>query len=508
MEDGQSRYEMLEEIGRGGMGTVYKARDRKLDRIVAMKRIHPSLSSDTLAVGRLQREARVAAALEHPNIVHIYDVLRDEEGVTIAMEHVPGESLADRIDKHGPLQPALALAICRKVGEALAAAHRENVLHLDVKPSNVLLSERGEPKLTDFGIAVWQSDLGEMTRELVGTPEYAAPEQADTNRQPDAQADVYALAAMLYACLTGENPRVIRESNIPSGFRRILLKALARKPEERHYSMEAFLAELQRVNLSSGKSRGWLAAAILAISVIFAVGAYFVYEDSGEESAELTVASVGPESDSRESVVPQAASDQVPAPPKIAAELERVWVYKTVTSHGYALGFVKNTGEAPIENPRVDMEFFDAQGKSLVQAFAFGTFDLLEPGMRAPVKVLLEPYPEGYDRYNAEVEARGLYIPSSRLAKLTVLKKEFERGKVGSDRLRARIRNDDKMAVRFAKVVAIFYDDKDQVIEVASGYAKDRKLEPGDESDVDVVVHPLGGADPARFELFALATVR
>jgi serine/threonine protein kinase len=323
MKPESERYELQDEIGKGGMGTVYRARDRKLQRLVALKRLHSNLATDALAVGRLQKEASLAATLEHPNIVRIYDVIRDEQGAFITMEHVSGESLAAHIEKYGALRPYQAMSICQKVGEALWFAHSKGVVHLDVKPANILIAGSGEPRLTDFGIASWIQDQGELTRELMGTPEYAAPEQAKADMKPDARADVYSLAATLYAMITGKSPHVIRESEIPKPFRPLLLKALSRDPQGRHADMDAFLSGLRAVN--PHKRSPWPALAVAGVSLfVIALLAWVLVstEPDAEPAPETTAVIAKVEKPKRDPVTPAKTSGTIAPAPEAKAEFE------------------------------------------------------------------------------------------------------------------------------------------------------------------------------------------
>ncbi|MCY4631998.1 MAG: protein kinase, partial [bacterium] len=176
------RYELRRRLAQGGMATVYLARDRQLDRQVAIKMLHPQVAADPTFAERLRREARAAAGLSHPNIVGVYDWGRQGERYFIVMEYVSGHSLAEIIAARGPLGPKAAAAIAFEIAAALAFAHRAGIVHRDVKPQNVLLSNDGHVKVTDFGIATMMgggpsAGLTE-TGTVVGTASYLSPEQA------------------------------------------------------------------------------------------------------------------------------------------------------------------------------------------------------------------------------------------------------------------------------------------------------------------------------------------
>jgi serine/threonine protein kinase len=195
------RYRLDERIGSGGMGTVWRATDRELDRVVAMKRPHEAGN------GRLRYEAKIAAGLQHPNIVTVYDVINDGDDRWLVMEYVPSRSLAEILaDKH-TLPPAQVAHLGAQIAGALAAVHAKGVVHGDVKPGNVLVTEGGIAKLTDFGVSrtVWGEVTLTGTGPVVGTPAYLAPEVADGER-PTAASDVYSLGATLFAAVEGNLP--------------------------------------------------------------------------------------------------------------------------------------------------------------------------------------------------------------------------------------------------------------------------------------------------------------
>ncbi|MEV7735094.1 serine/threonine protein kinase [Streptomyces sp. NPDC088921] len=204
------RYRILDRIGQGGMGTVWRAHDTVLGRNVAVKRLHPQprLSEDDLATlfERTRREARSAARISHPNVVVVHDVVDDEGLPTIVMEYVPSTTLADLIRAHGPVPPEEAARIGLGVLAALRAAHRAGVLHRDVKPANVLLTDDGRVVLTDFGIAQ-ASDTSTLTvtGQLVGSVDFIAPERL-AGAVPGPEADLWALGATLFEAVDGHSP--------------------------------------------------------------------------------------------------------------------------------------------------------------------------------------------------------------------------------------------------------------------------------------------------------------
>jgi len=251
-----SRYQILEEVGRGGMAVVYKARDLTLGRIVALKVLPPQFTFETEFVQRFLHEARTAATLDHPNIVTIYDVGEANGFYYIAMKYIEGRSLRKVIEQEGALDLARVTRIIGQVANALDYAHQGQIVHRDVKPSNILLHARGQAILSDFGIAKAAAGT-RLTRTgiLVGTPEYMSPEQA-RGGELDWRTDIYSLGIVCYEMLTGrvpfaadtphailhahiyEPPPPLRSINpqIPPIVEESILKALAKNPEERYPS--------------------------------------------------------------------------------------------------------------------------------------------------------------------------------------------------------------------------------------------------------------------------------
>src|SRR4030095_7415727 len=172
-------YQLLEQIGEGGMGTVFKAYHPALDRYVALKIIHPAFREDQTFIARFQREARLVAKLEHPHIVPIYDYSEYEKVAYLVMKCIEGSTLKDRLAQ-GPLNFYEVLQVVDSVGSALAYAHSQGVLHRDIKPSNVLLGTNGVKYLADFGLArIAQAEVSTLSSEsTLGTPHYVSPEQA------------------------------------------------------------------------------------------------------------------------------------------------------------------------------------------------------------------------------------------------------------------------------------------------------------------------------------------
>lgn len=257
---------MLEElVGTGGMSSVYRAHDRLLERNVALKILHDSYLDDESAVERFRREARSVAQLSHPNIVTVIDRGEEDGHLFIVFEYVPGENLKQYVGRQGPCPVREAVEIAVEVGRGLAFAHRQGIVHRDVKPQNVILDGDGRPKVTDFGIARSldvEKDVT-LTGTVLGTSDYIAPEQA-SGRPVVTQTDVYSLGCVLFELLTGDVPfhgesfvavamRHIHEPppsvlerrpDVPLRVAGAVQRAMAKEPDDRFGSMDAFVAEL------------------------------------------------------------------------------------------------------------------------------------------------------------------------------------------------------------------------------------------------------------------------
>lgn len=258
----RGRYRLLEDLGHGGMATVYRGHDERLSRDVAVKVLNPGLASNAVLRARFVQEAKTMARLgTHPRVVQIYDFGQDEEDnrLFIAMELLAG-TLQQVLERHGPLPPRLASDLMARVLEVLEVAHEQQIIHRDMKPSNILLTHEGAPKVGDFGIAriVRPREQGHLTRTGagVGTWAYMAPEQKRDAGTVDHRADIYGAGATLFALLANHEPHDIDRADtwreqleaIPAPLREVVLRATRYQPEERYQSaaeMRRALAEVR-----------------------------------------------------------------------------------------------------------------------------------------------------------------------------------------------------------------------------------------------------------------------
>ncbi|MHC4250366.1 MAG: protein kinase domain-containing protein, partial [Planctomycetota bacterium] len=265
------RYEVLERIGSGGMGTVFRARQLPIDRIVALKVLSPDLAGDKRYIRRFVREARAAGALNHPNVVLVHDVGRVEGHPYICMEHVDGTTVERMLRERGRLAPDEAVSIAVDVARALEKAHASGIIHRDIKPDNILVDTRGVVKLADLGLARGPLPAGaeSVTRDGIGmgTPCYMSVEQARDARRADARSDIYSLGATLYHMVTGqvpfdgdsavdvlmraaEDPLVSpaeRVPGLPGSVVQAIERMMAKDASARYQTASALLADLEAV---------------------------------------------------------------------------------------------------------------------------------------------------------------------------------------------------------------------------------------------------------------------
>lgn len=249
----EGRYELLDEGKKGGFGIVHRARDVKLNRIVAVKKILTSRITDQQAMARFKGEAEAIASMNHRNIVMVFDREIDCEEPFIVMEYIEGGTLGDFLKSRGGKLPlSEALTLMQGVAQGLAYAHRKNLIHRDIKPANILIAEdQGTvvPKLVDFGLARMGASELSVSGYGLGTPFYMPPEQLRDAKNINHTADIYALGKVLYVVLTGEEPHNVDESLLPPApaLVEIVRKCLKTKPEERYFSVDEFIAALGRL---------------------------------------------------------------------------------------------------------------------------------------------------------------------------------------------------------------------------------------------------------------------
>ena len=299
-------YRIEELLGRGGMGEVHRATDLRLGRPVALKLLAPSVATDE----RLLRESRLAAGLDHPNVIPIYEAGEREGRLFIAMRYVDGGDLKALLRREGALDPARAVAIAAQVADALDAAHRRGLVHRDVKPSNVLLDSqdgREHCYLADFGLTQSASERGPADGQFMGTIDYVSPEQI-RGEPLDGRADQYGLACLLFECLTGTVPyrrrsdvaaifahleepvpaASEREAELPAALDAVLARGMAKRQEERYESCDALVAAVREalgLDASAAPRSRRLALALGAAALVAAAAIAVLALGRGEPAA-------------------------------------------------------------------------------------------------------------------------------------------------------------------------------------------------------------------------------
>jgi serine/threonine protein kinase len=275
------RFEIIEEIGQGGMGTVYKAYDSKIREVVALKLLKPEIASDPEVIERFRNELKLARQVSHRHVCRMYDLGEEWLSIYISMEYVAGEDLKSFIRRSGHLTEAKAVGLAGQIAAGLGEAHRLGVVHRDLKPQNVMIDKDGNAKIMDFGIARSLHTRGVTgTGVIIGTPEYMAPEQAE-GRDIDHRVDIYALGAILFEMVTGRvpfegatplsivlkhrseppaDPQTIN-TQISTGLSRIILKCLAKSREDRYQSAAEVLEDLAAVERGLPMTRQMTAGA-------------------------------------------------------------------------------------------------------------------------------------------------------------------------------------------------------------------------------------------------------
>ncbi|HUI90028.1 MAG TPA: serine/threonine-protein kinase [Anaerolineales bacterium] len=266
-------YRIIEQLGQGGMATVYKAYHAALDRYVAIKALHPAFGEDQSFLARFQREARLIAKLEHPNIVPVYDYAEHEGRPYLVMKFIEGDTLKARLTK-GPLTSAEIEKVVDTVGSALAYAHKQGILHRDIKPSNVLVANDGQLYLADFGLArIAQSGESTLSSDMImGTPQYISPEQAMGKKDLDEGTDIYSFGVMIYEMVVGQVPfnadtpfSIIHDHiysplplphsvnpKVPESVERVLLRALAKERADRYPDVDSLVTAFKEAWTSAG----------------------------------------------------------------------------------------------------------------------------------------------------------------------------------------------------------------------------------------------------------------
>ncbi len=264
------RYQIIEELGKGGMGKVYKALDTEIKEKIALKLINPEISADKKTIERFQNELKFARKISHRNVCRMYDLNKEEGNYYITMEYVPGEDLKSVIGMMGQLSGGKAISVARQVCEGLTEAHKLGVVHRDLKPQNIMIDKEGNARIMDFGIA--RSIKGKGITDagvMIGTPEYMSPEQAEV-KEVDQRSDIYSLGVILYEMATGrvpfegetpfgiamkhksempKDPRAIN-AQILEDLSKVILRCMEKDKEKRYQSAGEVRAELERIEKS------------------------------------------------------------------------------------------------------------------------------------------------------------------------------------------------------------------------------------------------------------------
>lgn len=285
------RYESLGELGRGGMGIVYKARDRETGEVIAIKVLKGDIASDTQILDRFKNELRLARQITHRNVARLYEFHRSNETVYLSMEFVEGESLRSLLQRSGKLPVDQALTLAKQLASGLAEAHRQSIAHRDLKPENIMLGPHNELKIMDFGISRSFAADVTATGAIIGTPAYMAPEQAE-GRPVDHRTDIYAFGLVLYEMFTGEQaftgdtavtlalkqirerpkaPRAV-DPTLPKHIEAAILKCLEKDPGQRFQSVEEAVQALEGAPVRSRRPFPWKAVAVGAAVVVLAAG--------------------------------------------------------------------------------------------------------------------------------------------------------------------------------------------------------------------------------------------
>jgi serine/threonine-protein kinase len=420
------RYEVLGELGQGAMGIVYKGKDPRIGRVVALKTIHPgtALSKDEQKefYERFYREAQTAGNLSHPNIVTIFDADEDREANIsfIAMEFIEGQSLQQLLDGDKIFTPLETLKIVVQIAEGLAYAHRNGIIHRDIKPANVILTPENRVKITDFGIARIESSSLTRTGQFLGTPYYMAPEQI-AGGQIDGRSDLFSLAVVFYQLLTREKPfsgnnittilyKIVNQEPLPatrlniglsSGFDLVLMRGLAKRPEDRYQDGEQFAADLRQLLAGKPPIHAGADATLMVSQFPAAARTIDASQLPGPAStgpATAAVSAVSAPTGAAAAEVPARKSKSHAALIGFAAALTVVVVFLV----GYLAFFSgrddRPTGQQPTDTP----EFLTAQGEAEIGEVAAvpgepaagepgGAAEIIEPPVEQPVAAAGQP---------------------------------------------------------------------------------------------------------------------
>lgn len=261
------RYQIIEELGKGGMGSVYKVMDKEIQQVVALKILNPQIASDETMIERFRNELVLSRKITHKNVCRMYDISKEENNLFITMEYIQGEDLKGFIRRVGQLPIGKILSIAKQICEGMAEAHRFGVIHRDLKPQNIMIDKQGNAVIMDFGIAR-SIDTGGMTEAgtMIGTPQYMSPEQVD-GKKADQRSDIYSLGIIIYEMATGTTPfkgktpvsialkhkteatpnPIELNAQIPEGLKDIIFRCMEKEKEQRYQSTEEVLADIKNI---------------------------------------------------------------------------------------------------------------------------------------------------------------------------------------------------------------------------------------------------------------------
>ncbi len=328
-----NRYEIIEELGVGGMGKVFRAYDTKIKVEIALKILKPEIAADSKTIERFSNEIRLARDITHKNVCRMHDLNEDEGTQYITMEYVPGEDLKSFIKRVGQLPAEKAISLAKQICDGLSEAHRLGVVHRDLKPQNIMIDKEGNAKIMDFGIAR-SLKAGGMTREgvVIGTPDYMSPEQVE-GKESDQRSDIYSLGVVLYEMVTGqvpfqgdtpfsiamkhktEDPLHPKKFNLqmPDDLAHVILKCMEKRREDRYQTAGEILSVLQKIETGTTsiiedrikerpgpanvkkQKRFTLAATVVVVAMAIIVGGYLIFNRPRQDNAQDIVKVPGTE---------------------------------------------------------------------------------------------------------------------------------------------------------------------------------------------------------------------